>query len=220
MGQRHEQTALSPLNIAVVAHLSRISLATELADKTGADHISIDDGTLGCEANHKTALRWHQQHPADWAIILEDDADPVDEFRHQLAEALAVAPAPLISLYLGQKHPPQHQHAIKDAINRAETVDACWITSRNLLHGVGYAIRHERITSLLEHTSPLPSSQHITAWARRHQIPVAYTFPSLVDHLDITPLIQHRHDRLTRQPGRKAWRVGTRTEWTTTSTPM
>jgi hypothetical protein len=60
-----------------------------------------------------------------------------------------------------------------------------------------------------------PIDEAIGRWAMKHQRSVAYTWPSLVDHADVVPVIQQRADRQRRDRGRLAWLVGGRQCWAT-----
>ncbi len=115
--------------IGVVAHTSRLDRAKELQQKVKAEFISIDDGTLGCNRNHHHVWNQLSHSPTHWALVLEDDALPVDRFRAQAAAALGAAPTPIVSLYLGTSRPASWQYSIRQAVTRADRVDACWITS-------------------------------------------------------------------------------------------
>lgn len=164
---------------------------------------------------------------AYWTVVLEDDAVPVPFFRTQLAKALAVAPAGIVSLYLGRSRPPQWQKRIERATYGAIAQDANFILHNRLLHCVGVAIKSRLVAQMLETVSlnacrDLPIDEAITAWARAHRYGVAYTWPSLVDHADGPTLAYHRdmaNDERERYP-RKAWRTGTRTHWGTAHVAM
>jgi len=192
--------------IGIVGHTSRHQQVLNLAGTIGAEHVSIDDGTLGCNRNHLKVWTHLAEHStSEWATVLEDDAIPCDNFRDQLDQALAVAPTPIVSLYLGRQRPYGYQDRIAAAIN----TDACWLLAPRLLHAVAVAIRTNLLADMLT-TLPtnIPIDRAISAWAPHT---VAYTNPSLVDHRDGTPVA---HPTGTRQPGRIAWRTGTRTAWT------
>ena len=206
--------------IGIVAHTARTNQAKTLAHTVKADFISIDTGFLGCDDNHTTV----QHHLAGlhtvWSVILEDDAAPVNDFCGQLAQALSVAPTPIVSLYLGRRRPPHWQQRIRKAALRAENENASWIVGTHLLHAVGYAIKTELLPSLLNFDSDLPVDQHITRWAQTtHGHPISYTWPSLVNHLDLPTLVEHP-DGKPRHPGRTAWATGTRDQWTTHAVPL
>jgi hypothetical protein len=208
-------------SVAIVAHTSRAAWANELKTLTGAAHVSMDDGTLGCYRNHLTAWTWHQQHSYHgWATVIEDDAIPVPHFPDQLTLALDNAPPAIsiVSLYLGRARPPQYQIPVAAAISDTVDRDHAWIITTKLLHAVGVAIRTELLPSLIAHLSRaqptgLDIDEAITQWAGlRHMI--AYTAPSLLDHRDGATIAAHR-DGIPRATGRKAWRFGERDNWKT-----
>lgn len=202
---------------AIVAHINRTAMAEQLAADSAAQHVFYDDGTLGCNVNHRQAWQHHADTAADdWALVLEDDAQPVDGFRDQLDHALEVAPAPIVSLYLGTGRPlGGWQPKIKQTILAAGAANACWITSTHLLHAVGVAIRTTLLPSMLEWLPqiPLPIDEAITVWAQGHGHVIGYTWPSLVNHADGQTLVAHP-DGKPRDRVRVAWRTGTRRQWT------
>lgn len=202
--------------IAVVAHQARADQAHQLMDDVGAAYLSMSNGNWTCEQNHARCWQYHADRTAEhWAVVLEDDAQPVDGFRDQLEQALSVAPTPIVSLYLGQGRPPQWQSRVQQAIHQADLADASFITGKRLLHGVAICIRTNLIPSMLTHlhTSQRPIDWAIRDWAVTHGHDIAFTIPSLVDHADGPTLIEARTDS-ARTEQRTAWRVGTRERWT------
>ena len=203
----------------MVAHTSRSSEAHQLADTVEADFISVDDGALGCNNNHALVQHTISVMPSVWSVFLEDDAVPVEHFRTQIAQALDVAPSPIVSLYLGRRRPPHWQVRFAAAIAEAKHENAHWIVSTHLFHAVGYAIRSDLLPSLLTHVSNRPVDEHISGWAQHHGHTVAYTAPSLVDHADWPTVVDHP-DGDVRRPGRRAWTVGGRNLWAPKSVPL
>lgn len=207
--------------IAIVAHLERRHQAEQLRNQTGAHYIHWDNGKLGATQSHHNTwqtLRDHATTP--WSVVLEDDAQPVHDFTHQLDAALAAAPAPIVSLYLGRQRPPQYQTRIQTALAQAKHAGAHWITAPKLLHAVAIAIQTHLLPTLLNHQSTtLPPDERISAWARHHQHTIAYTIPSLTNHADGQTLIKHR-DGQPRPPGRTAWTTGTRPHWNNKAVPL
>lgn len=202
--------------IAVVAHTTRNVTAEHLADTVNAQYVAIDDGTLGCERNHLRCWQWHRDNTrTEWAVVLEDDAQPAQGFTQQLDAALHVAPTPIVSLYLGTSRPPQWQPRINTAVATADNQSASWIVGPQLLHAVGVAIRVGHLPALCSwlRRTRCPIDQAISAWAVTKQHQVGYTWPSLVDHADTDTVAQH-HDGAPRTEPRKAWRTGTRDTWT------
>lgn len=214
-------------------------MAAQLATSVGADLILIDDGTLGASGNHRRAWAWHSEHTRDgWAVVLEDDAVPVPGFRDQLARALAVAPAPVVSFYLGTDGRDFWQSRIRRALGKAAK-DTCWlVTAGTLLHAVAVAIRADLLaldldspissphqTLDLDHANSctpqtldldiaIPPDTAISNWCKKHDHPVAYSLPSLCDHADMPSVITRRGDPHPRNTPRVAHHFGPRTAWT------
>lgn len=203
--------------LGVVGHTGRAELIDRLTKTVEPDILSIDNGQLGCEGNHRHVWeRLSNEYPrSGWAVVLEDDALPVAGFDKQIEAALRVAPTPVVSLYLGRKRPPQYQAAIKRCI-KDRTAEPHWFLADRLLHAVGVAIRTSLVPGMLASTAQCvrPIDESISRWAMQMQprMPVSYTWPSLVDHADRQTVVQHR-DRQPRPPGRVAWRHGTRDAW-------
>jgi GR25 family glycosyltransferase involved in LPS biosynthesis len=210
--------------IGIVAHTARADHAHQLANDIGAKFISVDDGTLGCEGNHRKVWEWLAHTTTEWSIILEDDAIAVPGFREQAAAALQQAPAPVVSFYLGTHHLAFDDNPKRQAITQADQQGAHWITASKLHHAVAVAIRTQHLPDVLFYASQFPDNfpndELITHWARNTGNTIAYAWPSLCDHLDEPTLFRHP-DKITRPPGtRKAFNVGTRTTWTTKAVSM
>jgi hypothetical protein len=204
--------------IGIVAHTARAEQAHQLMEQTGAAYMSIDNGTLGCELNHRKVWLWHLEHcKTDWAISLEDDAVPIPEFRQQAQAALEHTTAAVISFYFGKHRIAVWEKRKQIAISRATEHDANWFTARTLLHAVAVAVRTDVLSDLLAYGTQFPGTfpndEVISHWANATGNTVAYTWPSLVDHADQPTLFVHP-DKLPRLPGRKAYKLGTRTTWT------
>ena len=205
--------------VGIVAHMQRFLTAEELASRTCATYVAYDDGTLGCEGNHRRVWAWHDANTlSPWSVVLEDDAVPATSrfrFDTTLAAALNAAPAPIVSLYLGRERPPNWQRRIERAVHQAVDTDCCWITTTRLLHAVGVAVRTELIGDMLDHLdgSVRPIDQAIGDWAHDRGHTVAYTVPSLVNHRDLPTLVTHA-DHTPRTAPRTAWTAGDRARWT------
>ena len=207
--------------IGIVSHVSRREQAERLALKVNADYVSEDDGTLGCEGNHRRVWEWLAATADTWSVVLEDDALPVDGFTYQLEQALSVAPTPIASLYLGQGQPRQWQDRIYQAIHAAEQDNACWIVGKRLLFGVAVCIKTDLISSMLAciDTSTRPIDFAIKDWAVQAGHDICFPTPSIVDHADGPTLITDRTDT-TRDMPRTAWRIGERERWTSKQVPL
>lgn len=213
------------INIGVVAHISRLEIAEDLADKVNAEFMTVDTGELGAGRNHEKAWQWLEgSGGGEWSVLLEDDAVPIASFRKELKAALFNAPSPIVSLYLGRGRPPHWQ----DSIGSVITSQACWLLANELLHHVGVAIRTHLVDDMLTRLAAdhdyvwgkLPIDEAIGRWVRYRDRKVAYANPSLVDHNFRLPttidkhVSQHPQDDGARHAlqQRKAWKLGTR-QW-------
>jgi len=198
------------LRIGVVADVRRGDMGERLSTAVEADCLSLDEAARGCTWNHRQVWQLHAQEPADWNLVLEDDAVPVDGFRDQALAALAVAPTPIVSFYLGRGY--IEDRYIEATLARLDVQRANWlVTNGRILHAVALAVRGELLPSLtasLPKDNTRPIDRALSLWARREGHRVSYSIPSLVDHDDGKSLVT----RYTRAP-RKAWRFGTREEW-------
>ena len=197
------------ISIGVVADARRAGVGVALAEQVGADWISVDDGTAGCAQNHAAVWKWHRDNPADWHVVLEDDAVPVDGFRDQLTQALQAAPAPIVSLYLGRGY--IDDRATAAVLTRADLLDTNWlVTQGGIRHAVALAVRADLLPALVDNlpTRDQAIDRTLSLWARRDGHQVAYSNPSLVDHADGESLVTRY-----RRAERRAWRAGTRDAW-------
>lgn len=208
------------LGVAVVAHDSRYHAAHWLADKVDASMVSFDNGTLGCEGNHLRVLTTLALTGFDWCVILEDDAQPVDDFRFHVEHALAFTPGLIVGLYLGTGNPSgQPQRQIRQAVLAAQSLRRAWISGDCLIGSVGYVIRTALIADMLpiigRRTEELPL--RISRWAQEWGVKICYTVPSLVNHADADPI---GHPPGQPRAARRAWSYGTRRNWDTPAVPL
>ena len=219
--------------IAIVAHTKRAEQAHQLMDTVGAQYLSMDDGTLGCTANHIRCWTYLAKQPTEWSLVLEDDAQPIHGFRDQLDLALDAAPTEVVSLYLGRERPvwmefggrgsaQRVQPVIIKALARADEQGASFITAPKLLHAVAVAVRTNLIDSMLKHVqeSKQPIDFAIGDWCTANHHQVAYTYPSLCDHEDGPTVIRRHPDGEPRHQPRKAHKVGTADAWTKRSVTL
>ena len=207
-------------HIGIVAHVDRMGYVDALREQISPEIVSPDDGTLGAGGNHIVVLHALQQaDPARWAVVLEDDCVPVDGFLEQLGMALAVAPTRIVSLYAGTGYPAQYQQRFIEAANTT----ACWLLHEQLRHAVGYAIHPDILADVIHVADYKVCNRYapedaISWWAAQHGMPISYTNPSLVDHVDGPTVIDYRmhlgHAATAgRKRARKAYRTGTRPAW-------
>lgn len=196
------------IHTVVVADERRERMASALFCTVDAEFLTMDNGRLGCRGNHLQAWQWHVEHPADWALTLEDDAAPVDGFREQARAALDAAPTPIVSFYLGRGY--INDTYTGGSLHNAEVFDAHWLVGPGPRHAVALAVRGDLVEPMVADIarSRLAVDDAIGSWARRNGHKVAYSVPSLVDHRD-TPSLVTRY----RRTPRTAWKVGAREQW-------
>lgn len=209
-----ELTTRRLCQIGIVAHVDRLDMAAALADTVDARVICIDDGTIGCDGNHRRVWTHLAIGDAPWSLVLEDDAVPVRDFTAQLVGVLRNSPAPVVSLYLGRSRPPAWQDWAEEATATADARGDCFIPCNRLLHAVGVAMHRRLVTHMLAQTLDveLPVDEAISAWARWNEHKISYCWPSIVDHRDIPTLVKHP-DGKPRTMSRTAWSVGSRNHW-------
>jgi hypothetical protein len=217
--------------IGVVAHVAREHLVDNLIRDHQVDVIKWDDGfppdATRCADNHirvlkalnKYALPWDE-----WVVVLEDDAQPVPHFREQVTLVLEQALTPLVGLYLGSGNPTgPTQRAITPAVAAAEASDSHWIVADWFISTVAYAVRSTWLPALIAGLESMggPVDNRINDWSHRVRLKTWYTQPSLADHADVPTLIGGGGvPGLEQIMPRRAHRLGSRTEWNTSSVDM
>lgn len=172
------------LSIHVVAHIKRKTMAEALAASVSADHVWMDEGHHGEWENHLRAWEAARDSGKKYAIILQDDALPIEDFRKHVADAIAAKPDEMISLYTGTHRPRKQQ--VLDAVELAESQNASWLVANTLMWGVGVVLPTDQIQGMLDRIrkSVLPYDQRLGRWIEVSRRSVYYTWPSLVNHAD------------------------------------
>jgi hypothetical protein len=193
----------------VVGHINRGDAAKNLCRAAQGGVVSLDDGSMGCEANHLAVLAWlkesaqqadelHAQWSKDgdwkpglidstWFVVLEDDAQLVPDFPQHLEAALACAPSPLVGLYMGSGNPSGAvQRTLLPAIKEAQRLGRAWLEADWFISAVGYAVQRYLVDDLLDYVEDRADEWplRITRWAQERDIATSYTCPSLVNHAD------------------------------------
>ena len=217
--------SLNLFSIGIVGHITRQHRAERLGEAIGAEVVCIDTGGLGPGANHEVCYDWLAGSDSQWSVLLEDDALPVKDFRHQLGLVLNAAPTDLLSLYLGRSRPPHWQPSIARVIGG----DHHFLVGPEMLHHVAVAIRTPMIPALLHHIRTdndyrlgrLPIDEAVGRFARSIGVGVSHTHPSIVNHDISLPTTITRHasqhptddgERPASQ-ARQAWAFGSRPAW-------
>lgn len=195
------------LSVAVMAHPKRRARAEALAVELDARIVwDQHDDEWDTGARALAAIEPGATHH----LVIQDDAVPAPGFLDHAAAAIVCHPSSPISFYLGRSRPPGYQRRIMRATLTADERHASWLSCPELLHGVGFALPVAHIPTMLAWAAGRrePYDERIGKWYRHQNTDVLYTWPSLLDHADDEPVIQHRADRQSRTEPRKAWRHG------------
>jgi hypothetical protein len=206
--------------IVIVAHPKRRTMVKELIYYTGG-HPIYDENEEGPSRNHVAALRLlasRQRH--GYAVVLEDDVEVAPDFPQQLQAVLAVAPTAIVSLYLGTGYPAQWQDILRRSVNPIDA-DPHFLIAPEMLSMVGYAVRTDLLLPLATHieyyAEQIGPDAAVSRFCRSRCLKVAYTRPSIVNHRDVEPIITKRFDGQPRIKMRRAWKFGSRKQWTSES---
>lgn len=217
------------LLIGIAAHVSRRDMAYELAERTRAHIVNVDEtraettneAVTACAQNHLAVLKALRAEATTktWCIVLEDDALPVADFRTHAAAALEYAPHPMVGFYIGLM---TNTHDNVTAREYARRNGFSWLVATHLISAVAYAIRGDVLQQAIDRYPGFPPEttveRRLTDWASERRGGTFYgyprfcfTVPSLVDHWDGDSIVSPGADGATR----KAWWVGVADNWDT-----
>lgn len=184
------------VRFVIMADHRRAERAARLAEAIAAQGAfcqqSVDDGSLGEWNNAVNALQsadnlTPKETYADYTVLLQDDAIIGDNFVANINNAINSIPDgcdnSLISFYTGRVRP--FAVAVSQAVLDADFHKASWISMKTLYWGVCFAMPTKLIKNVIEESEKYPKllmDRRIGEYFYRHNIPVLYTNPSLVDH--------------------------------------
>jgi len=182
------------ISISIMAHPSRKDWSNELYLRLKQMPFSqvtlIEDSKNSEWETGKEALLAHDK--SDYHCVIQDDAIIADTFYENLERAIESLPTrSLLSLYTGTTKPQKQR--VQQAVDMAQDYGASYLSASTLLWGVCIAIPTEMIDPMLNHVK---NSRHlydrrIGQFFKDNNMPVYYSFPSLVDHRDEGSLIKH-----------------------------
>lgn len=183
------------VSAAVRAHPDRKHLVDELLEALDrpaevAWDRRNDDWDTGVRA-------WQAHDPgADWHLVIEDDAIVCRDLLAGLERVADLVPAEsVLSLYLGNNPAWEKRMRIE-----AGRTDAALVPMRTLVWGVAIALPVATIDDMLawcEHNRTSSNYDHRIAqyYEKRLKWRAYYTWPSLVDHRQVSSLLGHPDGR-------------------------
>lgn len=167
------------IEIRILTTSERLTTARELSNTLPNSELFIDENLFGAKWNHMRALSSPPQEGTTHIIIMEDDAQPVEDFLTKASEWLEVFPKDLISFYLGKGKPALWQRKVDYALMRRPS----YIELEALIHGVCYVIPAQAYElfaiDTLTDTAELAVGE---LWTTTTERTIIYTTKSLVQH--------------------------------------
>jgi len=192
----------------IITHPKRLELANKIKEQLPKTltTLYVDSDSNGVLWNHTQALKPRKQNTTH-IVIIEDDAILIKDFIKEIKQTITAYPDDLVSGYLGTSYPLQHVKKVKELIAKTKTD---YIELPELIHGVCYIIPTQKAEYIHDKINAT-TNWKITAsdfligktYYTRYAKPIKYLYPSIVDHLDETPIVLH-NDRLNRTKPRKA----------------
>lgn len=191
--------------VGVVAVPQRERHVDWLTSEIRTDVVVFDEDHHGERWCHQEVLAKLLRKDAYWLVLVEDDAVPVEGFDEKMRTALEGADQDaIVSFYLGSGPwagmPNAEREAAIPAMH-AEGEATGWIKTDMLYSAVAFAVPLS-IAPLIGwclRDTAAPTDTAIGLWTRKMQVPVWYTYPSLVDHRDdfsvvdgIEPVVERR----------------------------
>lgn len=174
----------------IVGHHKRGEMAVRLAEQLEAA-VSMDYGQLGSNANHDRSWYWASTGKEDWSAVLEDDIELTPNFHQHVLDAIQHVPTEgVLSLYTGYHQPAKMR--VKLASDRAIRDGKSFLRSYSLYWGPAVVMPTNLVRQMLSGVTrynQFEYDQRFTCWTRRDRVPVYYTVPSLVEHVDIPSLV-------------------------------
>lgn len=126
-------------------------------------------------------------------------------------EMLSNAPSPIVSGYLGKGRPKSMQGWAEAGTQK----DVAWLLCHRLLHHVAVFMKASLVAQAVDQAFRFPNvpcDEALSVWAQGRGYPVAYSNPSMFDHLDAEPVVSPSQRRLTDPDpvARIAWTLGVR----------
>ncbi len=192
------------LSVAVMAHPRRKEQVGRLLEKIGDVRVVWDERNNRWDTGRRAMLAYDPG--CTHHLVIQDDAVACRDLIPGVLRVLEqVPPDSPVSLYLGL-----HKR-IPEATNKAEDVDAAFISWEKLDHGLGIVVPTEYINPMLSHADSQTHIQNydarLSTYFEQEGKSTWYTRPSLIDHAQGPSLVEGRDDM---RKGKRAarWFVG------------
>lgn len=190
------------VSCAIMAHPKRRRMVDELREKLDRDAPVVWDKEDNRWDTGRRSMLAHDPDCTHHAVLQDDTLIPQDLIAG-VEKALGHIPAdaPLCG-YIGRRRPKAGM--IRDAVMKAETAGASWITMHTLNWGPLIVVPTAAIEEMLAHCDPLSIQNYDRRisryWEYGAKARVWYPWPCLVDHADGPSLVPGRigTDRKTR----------------------
>lgn len=189
------------LSVSIMAHPDRRGHVVQLLARLGDLSIPVawdDEGPPS--GNHDRVWRnarraWEMHDPeSDWHVLIQDDALVCGDFLAGLEQALKwVPPGVVVSPYFGTSRNTSVRWRRLAAV--ADEHRAVWLRTDRIMWGVCLVVPTRLIGEMIEcgdRKAGIPDDMRVSGWARRQEMEVWYTWPSLVDHRPVPSLTKHR----------------------------
>lgn len=188
------------LSAAIMAHPDRTEHVRDLQAALGREIPISWDMNGPASGNHDRVWRnarnaWQlHDRSADWHVLIQDDALVCDDVLAGLERALEhVPPDTVVSPYFGTSRTTSARWGRLAAT--ADDRGAAWLRTDRVMWGVCLAVPTVLIPPMVEwcdRRAGIPDDMRVSGWARRQDMEVWYTWPSLVDHRPVPSLTKHR----------------------------
>lgn len=190
-------TPYSPrISVAIMAHPRRKDFIPYLLGSLDCEPTVVwDENNDRWDTGRRSMLAYNQG--CTHHLVIQDDAIVCKDLVAGLTDALCHIPDPdgtPVCLYIGRNKP--FRYSMAQAASRAERDRAAWVAMTQVHWGVGIMLPIGLIKPMIDYCDTRDEignyDRRISRWVERYQLPVYYTWPSLVDHRGVPSLVKGR----------------------------
>jgi hypothetical protein len=181
------------VSLVLMAHPKRWAFVEELKEKLHDPYVVWDDGSNDRWSTGRRAMLSYNEE-ATHQLVIQDDALVCSDLVAGLERALEHVPeGSPVCLYVGRVRPSYER--MKVAAKECARVKASWLVMDGINWGVGVCVPTSCIEEMVQESDKVQVSNYdsrMSGYFTRRNIPVYYTWPSLVDHRDSPSLVEGR----------------------------